>query len=256
MSTKKIKQAIRKGEVEEARALLRPYLQDEESKTAEIYRLAAQVATSEEQARDFAAQADFLEEREKKSKKKKGCNTWIAILAVLAIILVWGASQSRSSSQNRSGSAASSSRATTTPAAGTRLNPLPAGEAYEIRDGRFQVNNLQRNMDSEVEQMNMFNSDPEPGEEWVLVNVTFLCDLPADRTCVTSRMYFEMVGNSGEVYDRAIAAVLDNSFGSEVYGGGQETGVVGFIVQETENDLLLVVNDGGNRTFFSASEEK
>lgn len=256
MSTKKIKQAIRKGDIEEARALLRPYLQDKESQPAEIYRLAAQVAVSEEQARDFDAQADFLEEKEKKSKKKSGCNTWITILALLAIILVWWASQSRSGSQNRNSSAAASSHATNTPALGTRLNPLPAGDAYEIRDGRFQVNNLQRDMDSEVEQMNMFNLDPEPGQEWVLVNVTFFCDLPAERTCVTSRMYFEMVGDSGEVYDMSIGVVLDDAFGSEVYGGGQDTGVVGFMIQESESDLLFVVKDGGSRTFFAAPEKE
>ena len=134
---------------------------------------------------------------------------------------------------------------------GTRNNPY-AGLG-EIRDGRFKVNSIQENMTAAVERMNMFNSDPDTGQEWVIANVTFYCDLPADDTCNTSAIDFELVGENGEVYNAELFAVIDDEFGGEIFGGGQITGNVGYIVDSSDSKLLVVINDLGRRTYFRAS---
>lgn len=140
---------------------------------------------------------------------------------------------------------------TAAPKLGTRGNAYPVGQAAEIRDGRYQINGLMRNQDSEVEKMNMFNTDAKAGEEWVLVNATFYCDLPADKTCNMTVMQIEVVGDLGQVYEHQIFAVLDNSLTGEVFGGGTKTGLLGFIVQSKDKNLLVAVNDLGSRIFFA-----
>ena len=134
---------------------------------------------------------------------------------------------------------------------GTRSNPYGLGSLGSVRDGRFAVNMIERNATAKVKQMNMFNDDPEPGQEWVLVNVTFYCDLPSDQTCNTSLMQIELVGNLGKVYDTGLLAVIDNEFGGEVFGGGQTTGNIGFIIENSDTNILAAVNDLGDRVFFA-----
>lgn len=134
---------------------------------------------------------------------------------------------------------------------GIRSNPYGIGELGSIRDGRFTVNKIERNATTRVKQMNMFNDDPEPGQEWVLVSVTFHCDLEADKTCNTSLMQLELVGNLGKVYNSQLFAVIDNKFGGEVFGGGQITGDIGFIIDSSDTNLSVAVNDLGDRVFFA-----
>jgi len=132
---------------------------------------------------------------------------------------------------------------------GMRENPYQG--IGTVRDGRFQVNSIQRNMSDEVERMNMFNSEPDPGEEWVVADVTFFCDLSSNRTCNTSAIFFEMVGKNGTIYQVERLAVIENAFGGEIFGGGQVTGNVGYIVDSSDGDFLVVINDLGDRTYFS-----
>jgi hypothetical protein len=134
-------------------------------------------------------------------------------------------------------------------AAGTRGNPFPAGSAQEVRDGTFRVNSIRTDMSEEVNTMNMFNVPPETGQEWVLVNVTFNCNLPADEVCTTQLMQFELVGTTGRAYNHQMLAVLDNPFAGEVFGGGTATGDIGFIVDSSDTDLLLVLVDIGRKFF-------
>jgi hypothetical protein len=140
--------------------------------------------------------------------------------------------------------------ATPLPEYGSRSVPYPLGQIGAIRDGQFRVNSIIRNATSAIEQMNQFNSDPDPGEEWVIVNVTFQCDLPTDKTCNTTVMQIEMVGDLSEVYSSELFAVIDNKFDGEVFGGGQKTGNIGFIIKQNDSRLLVANNDLGKRTFF------
>lgn len=140
---------------------------------------------------------------------------------------------------------------TNTPEQGTRSNPFTLGSPGSIRDGRLQISSIKRNQSAAVNKMNMFNTKPGSDEEWVLVDVTFYCDLSADKTCNASQIFFELVGLNGEIYQVPPLTVTDNNFGAEIYGGGQTSGLVGFIVKKSDKNLMLVVNDIGTRTFFA-----
>lgn len=138
---------------------------------------------------------------------------------------------------------------TDTPELGSRGNPYPAGTSQDVRDGTLIVNGIQRDMTSEVKSMNMFNAVPDSGQEWVLVDITFSCSLGSEDTCNTGMMQFELVGSLGQAYNQEIVAVLDHAFGSEVFGGGQTTGSLGFIVESNDSGLMLVLNDFGRKFF-------
>jgi hypothetical protein len=180
-------------------------------------------------------------------KKKGGCvrNT-LAILGGLFVCMIIALMIG-----DPDGNTSNTTNGTT--GAGSRTNPYPAGSTQEIRDGRFRVNSIQEGMTDEVKAMNMFNTDPDTGQEWVLVDATFFCDLSADRVCNTTAMQFELVGSAGKAYNTELMAVLDRPFGGEVFGGGESTGVIGFIIDSDDSDFLLVIVDGG-RKFFAIPE--
>ena len=70
------------------------------------------------------------------------------------------------------------------------------------------------------------------------MNATFYRDLPADKTCNTTVMQIELVGDLGGVYEHQIFAVLDNSLTGGSLCGGSKTGLLGFIVQKQGQKLV------------------
>lgn len=135
---------------------------------------------------------------------------------------------------------------------GTKSNPYPLNSAGAVRDGRFQVNQLLRNQTATVKAKNQFNEDPPSGGEYVLASVTFYCDLATDKTCTVSLMDLEIVGKNGKVYNKPFSTVLDNPFQGDVFGGGETSGIVAFIVNSNDSNFQIIVNDLGNRIFFTA----
>ena len=191
-------------------------------------------------------------------KKRGGClrNIGIAVASLFACILILGIlnalNEDTPSTTPGSDSTTIEGEATQQVSeAGNRTNPHPSGTIQNVIDGRFRVNSIRRNMSSTVEAMNVFNVDPNPGEEWVLVNATFHCDLTADEVCTTSLMRFELVGNAGQAYNNRANALLDDSFAGEVFGGSSITGDIGFIVNSSDGNFLFAVDQFGQRIFFA-----
>lgn len=101
--------------------------------------------------------------------------------------------------------------------------------------------------------MNFFNPEPDPDEEWVIVNLTFYCDLPSDRICYVSDIVFKLVGDLSIVYEPELFAVIENQFGGSLFGGGQITGNLGFIVRTNDQNFRLGVWElFGGRTYYTA----
>jgi hypothetical protein len=135
---------------------------------------------------------------------------------------------------------------------GTKANPYPIGAPGAVRDGRMQVNQFARNQTPLIKQENQFNDDPPAGSEYVLAYITFYCDLPSTQTCTVTFMDLELTGQNGNIYKRELFVTMDNDFKGEVFGGGQLTGRVAFIVNSNDSKFTFIVNDLGSRTFFTA----
>jgi len=143
--------------------------------------------------------------------------------------------------------------ATLLPLGTSRTNPHPVNTVGTVQDGRFRINSLRRNMTNAVNQMNMFNEEPGPGQEWIIINASFFCDLDPDKTCNMTLMGFgmDLIGSSGRTYDASLFSVIENSYEGEVFGGGQLTGNLGFIIDQSETGFVLAVNL--KRTFFATN---
>ncbi len=137
---------------------------------------------------------------------------------------------------------------------GTKGNPYPSQEEGAVRDGRFRVNRLLINQTENVKKQNMFNDDPPAGGEYVIAFVTFFCDLPSDKTCNVSAMDFDLVGKKGTVYNIKRFTTLHNPFQGEVFGGGETSGDIAFVVNSDDGSYVVAVNDLGDRTFFAANQ--
>ena len=194
-------------------------------------------------------------------KKRGGClrNIGIAVVSLFACLAILGilntlnddAPPANSGNDNPAVEQATNQQNQPVSEAGNRTNPHPPGTIQNVIDGRFRVNSIRRNMSARVEEMNIFNIDPDPGEEWVLVNATFHCDLSADEVCTTSLMRFELLGNAGQAYNNRVAAQLDTAFAAEVFGGSSITGNIGFIVNSNDGNFLFAVDQFGQRIFFA-----
>lgn len=137
-------------------------------------------------------------------------------------------------------------------APGGRFNPVPLGSAFLIGDGRLHVNSFTRAMTEEVEAVNRFNPDPDPDEEWVLLNLAYACDLPEGENCNASNLRFELEG-AETIYNNNFVMVLNDEFAGNIPGGGQLTGNIGFIVNQNDENLLLLVTDPTGQTYFSTT---
>ena len=194
---------------------------------------------------------------QKEEKKKSGCVNNVIVICFVVLALAYFASrQNNTLPQNTSTRNQSNSQVQ--PREGTTLdNPFSSGSNGAILDGNFKTLALYRNVDNVVHSMNMFNSDPDPGTEWVLARVQFQCTLPRTDTCRVSAIDMRLSGKLGEIYDDEMFAVIDNAFEGEIVGGNQTSGLVGFIVEEQDSDFVLIVDEiGRGRKYFAIEEER
>ena len=194
-----------------------------------------------------------VEVKTKPEKKRGGCARtilFILIVGIAVIVILPSLNSPPRQSQQAQQPQTPQQQSSQSASLGTRSNPYPAVSIQDIQDGRLRVNNIQRNATADVMRTNMFNTEPETGQEWVIVEATFFCDLAPDDICTTSVMRFDLVGKSGEAFGDELLAILDNAFGTEVFGGGLVTGNIGFIIDSAETNLLFTVNQFGKRLFF------
>ena len=148
-------------------------------------------------------------------------------------------------------------RPTPTAELGTRRdNPAPVGSTVTVDDMELAVISILRPADSIVKAGNMFNTEPEPGNEYIFVNVSVKCVKQSTETCSISTFNFKMVGSLGIKYDAewfltGVKGLLEDT---DFYGGTQLTGDLAFIVGIDEQDLLLMYEPYWEDPFYLAIE--
>ena len=121
------------------------------------------------------------------------------------------------------------------PQLGTFDNPVPIGSGYKYPGlGTFTV----------------IESEWLSGQTgFAIVKLSLTCERPASQECdlvVSDRFTFDALGNSGNGYSQEFnSAIPEPDFASFInpplYGGGTETGYVGFLITNNENSLLMRV---------------
>lgn len=127
--------------------------------------------------------------------------------------------------------------------AGTsRLNPLPRGSKITIGDWTLSVVSLERDAYAKIKSMNMFNSEPKPGNEAILIMLEAKLNLSPTYKGSINSFWLKVVGEKGIVYDHRWD-VLEPKIGREVFGGTTIQGYISFDVGRGERGLVLIFRD-------------
>jgi len=123
-----------------------------------------------------------------------------------------------------------------------RSNPAPLGSLITADDMSFEILGSTRPADDIIMSGNMFNTEPEEGEEYILIEMKIECLLDQDDTCNISQFSFKLIGDEGVTYDAEwLVSGVDGLLESEeFYGGGVVNGSLPFIIEETDSDLVFV----------------
>lgn len=139
-----------------------------------------------------------------------------------------------------------------------KSNPAPVGSEVITDDMAIVVDKLVRPATAIVMEGNMFNTEPEPTQEYIFVNVKLTCKKGGDDTCNHSTlMNVKLVGSKGiernpEYFISGVDGVIPDA---DFYGGSSITGYIPFIIDKDENNLILIYETlFGDPVYLSISE--
>ncbi len=127
------------------------------------------------------------------------------------------------------------------PLGSARSNPAPPGFEVSLGEITLVVGEVIRPATEIIMIGNMFNTEPEEGQEYILVEVSTRCDKGSDDTCNISGFEFSLIGSTGVVHDSEwLISGVDGLYeGGEFFGGATITGYLPFIIGQDEIDLIL-----------------
>jgi hypothetical protein len=140
----------------------------------------------------------------------------------------------------------------------SRTAPLPVGTYAYYEEGQgMAVLGIERPADQKIQEFNMFNDKPDPGQEWVIVRALYGCRKSESETCSFSSYAFRLVGSKGVIYQYKYAAVPDR-YGSEreIFGGSQDIeAYLTYIVDKDDGNFVVIWDPGlGKRAIYFATE--
>lgn len=145
--------------------------------------------------------------------------------------------------------------------AGTRENPLPAGQAHDIGDGwTVKVAGYNPEGNALVEAANMFNEDPAPGQQYVVVQID--ATNTGSETRSPFDLTFELLGSAGVTLPLSLAGCVApepqwSSLG-EAYPNATLSGFLCALVPSEQVPSLVLIAEptfafSGNKTFMALS---
>lgn len=124
---------------------------------------------------------------------------------------------------------------------GTRENPAPIGVAFSSRDWEVVVNSVTLDATAEVLAANEINGPPEPGFQYMLVNLTVT--YTGEDSSLDSMVSLAYVSAAGEVFNTfdAFAVAPEPRFGmNELYTDASSTGNEVIAIPVAADGLLRV----------------
>lgn len=131
---------------------------------------------------------------------------------------------------------------TPTPDGSSPEMAIPFGVEGVTRDFNLLIDEIERPADATIEEGNEFNSDPEPGNEYMMVKLTVTCTKASDETCsVSPSIDVEMFGSQGVIREPKgfIVGVPGIWESTEFFGGRSVSGWLVFEVGQEETDFVL-----------------
>jgi len=131
---------------------------------------------------------------------------------------------------------------TSAPVGSSRSNPAPLGTQVTIDNMTFAIDDVVRPANDIVSAGNMFNPEPDEGNEYVQVTISVSCNKGAEETCLVGPMWdLAVIGSAGIAHDPEwmISGVEGQLEQTEFYGGASVSGSLFFEVKKDETDLVL-----------------
>ena len=134
-----------------------------------------------------------------------------------------------------------------------RSNPAPVGSEVIADDMSFIVIGITRPATNIIMAGNMFNEEPEAGEEYIFIEMEITCLVSMDEVCSFNPMFtVTMIGSAGIEHDSEwmVAGVDGLLESTEFYGGATISGSIPFIISQDETDLILLYEPLFGDTFY------
>ncbi len=125
---------------------------------------------------------------------------------------------------------------------GVRRNPIPVGQEFQVGDWQVKVRSATLDATQAILDENMFNDAPEPGYQYVLIEIEATYGGGDSSTFWVDMMYM-FVGSRGDTFDSGTAMAPDSIINDDaVSAGGSVSGNLVFLVasdQVAGGTLLL-----------------
>jgi len=118
--------------------------------------------------------------------------------------------------------------------------PVPIGTSQQLGDLKLVVENVIRPANHVADDAT-FYTEPGYGREYVAVDVTATCDLPAGEACYLSSADFGASGTQGATYmAELVTSGIGHAFeGGELKGGKSRSGYLFFLVSRDDSRLVM-----------------
>lgn len=142
---------------------------------------------------------------------------------------------------------------TPSPSGASRDAPLPYGSSGTIDSMIITILGVTRPANDIVVQGNSFNSEPEAGNEYVMVELSLSCTKDSNDKCSFSPFSTSLVGSKGVIYDAElfIAGVDGQLETGEFFGGSTQSGKIFFEAGQGETDLILIYEAFFSEMYFA-----
>jgi len=127
------------------------------------------------------------------------------------------------------------------PSGSSVTNPIPAGSSGTANEMVFTVVSAIRPADNIVAAGNQFNPVPEPGEEFLMVEIEVQCTRQEQETCAATWFEFHVIGSRNVEYPVEMFVLgVPGIFNSEnLTGGNSLSGDLYFLISQNEETLVL-----------------
>lgn len=135
----------------------------------------------------------------------------------------------------------------------TRTNPVPFGQARQVElpdDRKATVQLL--SFDPMPSAVDTVGKEADEGMRYILAQYSYYCDASPDKKCSVDSLPFSAVGSANKEYTPR-SNNLQSSGGETLYGGGETTRYLVFLVEADETDFVIEFAPSADSAFFATN---
>lgn len=137
----------------------------------------------------------------------------------------------------------------------TRNNPIPLNTEKNLGRMSFAITGVTRPADDIVVAGNMFNTKPEPSQEYLMIEARTVCLRDPSEKCLFTPSEFKAVGSDGNIVDAqfVVSGVPGQFDRGETFGGSIKVGRLFFLVPKGDPGVVIFYEAllFGTPTFFA-----